>query len=820
MRPDNAVVETIDQIITDGVRKGILHLYTDETTVNGNIITLKGKKVVNFGSCSYLGLEFDPRLKEAAKYAIDNYGTQFSESRAYVSINLYKELEELFYQIFGAPCVITPTTTLGHIANIPVLMSSRDAIITDQQVHNSVNTAVKLLASSGTHIEVLRHNRMDLLEERIRSLREKHKKIWYLADGIYSMFGDIAPVDEIYRLLDDYTEFYFYVDDAHGMSIHGKNGRGSVLDKRKFHSKMVMATSLAKAFATGGAVMVYPNKEMARKVRTCGGPLITSGPLQPSQLGAAVAAAKIHLTPEIVDMQNELQERIKFANLVLKKYKLPVIAENNSAVFFIGVHLPKVGYNLVRRMLDAGYYVNLGIFPAVPMKNTGIRFTITRLHTFSQIEQMIRTMAEELPKALAEENVTYEDIYKAFKIPLPEQQSIDKGVASVINQALSLKLCHYKSIREIEKKEWDELFANKGTFDWNGLQLLENSFRHNELPENNWKFDYVIIKNLVTNQPVVAGFLTTAIWKDDMLSPGAVSENVEIKRLGDPYYFTSNVISTGSLLTEGEHLFIDRTSPFWKDAMQLFFDQVNLLQEKNNTNSIVLRDFQHVDEEFESFLIDNGFFKISMPDNSIVNDLSWNDEEEFYRSLSKRSRQHFREDIKKYKNKYEVSIERDPVEEKIDHWYSLYENVKNNSLELNTFTLPKKLFSNIANDPSWETLSLKLTSCNNSLSEKNPVEKKTVCVVFSYIAGDNYIPMIIGLDYSYNKEYKVYRQALYQLVMRAKMLGKKKIHLGFSATVEKKKLGAVTFPTYAFMQIRDSYNAEALATMSLMGKAK
>jgi 7-keto-8-aminopelargonate synthetase-like enzyme len=808
MRSDNTVIETIDQIISDGVRKGILHLYTDQTSLNGNEIILKGKKVVNFGSCSYLGLEFDPRLKEAAKAAIDNYGTQFSESRAYVSINLYKELEELFYRIFEASCVVTPTTTLGHIANIPVLMSSADALITDQRVHNSVNTAVKLLTATGAQIEILRHNRMDLLEDRIRSLQNKHKKIWYLADGIYSMFGDVAPIDEIYRLLDDYPQFYFYVDDAHGMSIHGKNGRGSVLHKRRFHPKMVVATSLAKAFATGGAVMVYPNNELARKVRTCGGPLITSGPLQPSQLGAAIAAAKIHLTDEIYSMQEELNERIKFTNLMLRKYKLPVIAENDSAVFFIGVHLPKVGYNMVRRMLDAGYYVNLGIFPAVPMKNTGIRFTITRLHTFSQIEQMIRTMAEELPKALKEEGISYEDIYKAFKMPLPEEDSIDIEVASVISQALSFKVYHYKTIHDIDKKEWNKLFANKGTFDYGGLELLENSFQQNELPENNWEFDYLIIKDIITGKPVVAGFLTTALWKDDMLSPAVVSESVEIKRAMDPYYLTSKVISTGSLLTEGEHLFIDRSSPSWKDAMQLFFDQVNLLQENYNTNSIMLRDFQHVDEEFESFLIDNGFFKISMPDNNVVNHLSWNNAEEFYRNLSKNSKMHFRKNIKRYIEKYEVSIEKDPAEEEIDHWYSLYENVKNNSLELNTFTLPKKIFANITNDPCWEILSLKLTS-----HDGGPM--KTVCVVFSHVAGDNYIPMIIGMDYSYNKEYKVYRQALYQLVMRAKMLGKKKVHLGFSAVVEKKKVGAVNFPTYAFMQIRDSYNAEALATMNL-----
>src|SRR5258708_5793843 len=102
MRTMNSIIDTIDQIITDGVRKGILHLYTDGNRISDNHIILKGKKVVNFGSCSYLGLEFDKRLREASKTAIDNYGTQFSESRAYVSVKLYQELEELLNRLFEA----------------------------------------------------------------------------------------------------------------------------------------------------------------------------------------------------------------------------------------------------------------------------------------------------------------------------------------------------------------------------------------------------------------------------------------------------------------------------------------------------------------------------------------------------------------------------------------------------------------------------------------------------------------------------------------------------------------------------------------------
>ena len=806
MKPNTVINDTIDQIISDGVRRGILHLYTDDEKLYDNQLTLKGIKVTNFGSCSYLGLEFDPRLKEASKAAIDRYGTQFSESRAYVSVKLYEELEELLNKVFDAPCVITPTTTLGHIANIPVLITSADAIITDQQVHNSVTTAVKLLSGAGTYVEVLRHNRMDLLEDRIKVLRSKHQKIWYLADGIYSMFGDTAHVDQIYQLLDLYPQLYLYIDDAHGMSIQGKNGRGSVLNNRRFHPKMVLGTSLNKAFASGGGVMVYPNKELARRVRTCGGPLITSGPLQPAQLGSAVAAAKIHLSKEIYGMQEDLHERIKFTNLMLQKYHLPVVAENNAAVFFVGVHLPKVGYNMVRRMLEAGYYVNLGIFPAVPMKNTGIRFTITRLHSFSQIEAMVRTMAEELPKALKEEGVTYEDIYKAFKMQVPEEKVLDKKVASVISQAFSLKASHFKSIYDIDKNEWNALFSNKGSFDWNGLALLENNFQNNTLTENNWEFDYVLIKDIVTGKPVVASFFTTALWKDDMLSPAMISEKVEIQRAYDPYYLTSRVISTGSLLTEGEHLYIDKSSAYWKDAMQLLFDRLNMLQEKYNTNSIVLRDFHNIDDEFESFLIDNGFFKTSMPDNNVVEDMCWNTPEEFYELLSKKERMHFRKDVKRYQDKFKVTVVDHPTNEEIDLWYSLYLNVKNNSLELNTFDLPEKLFSDIAQNDCWETLVLKII-CSDGL-------EKTAGVIFSHKSGENYIPMIIGLDYSYNKEYRVYRQALYQLVMRAGILGKKKVLLGFSAPVEKKKVGAVLHPTYAFMQIKDNYNVETLAIMN------
>lgn len=813
MSKNQAAIETIQQIVSYGKQKKIVHLFTDQNKkIDSNSISLEGKEVVNFGSCSYLGLEFDSRLKEASKKAIDDYGTQFSESRAYVSVSLYKELEDLFEKIFELPVVITQTTTLAHIAAIPVLVESNDCIIMDHQVHNSVQTAVNLVKSKGVTVELLRHNRMDLLEERIIALRSKHKKIWYMADGIYSMFGDVSPVKEIYALMDKYPELNYYVDDAHGMSIYGKNGRGYVLSKMPIHKRAIVATSLVKAFPTGGAVLVFPTKEQAHLVRSCGSTLITSGPMQPAQLGAAIAAAKIHLTEEIYELQTDLQDNIRFANLMLKKYKLPVVSPSDAAVFFVGVNLPKLGINMVHRLKNKGFYVNLGIFPAVPIKNTGIRFTITRLHTFKQIKDMISTLASELPIAMLEENIQLKDIYKAFKMKMPDEISLDKKVETVINQSLSLKLHHYSSITQIDKIGWNELFEEKGIFDWDGLQTLEKSFSNNELPEDNWDFNYVIIKDY-NNKPVVATFLTTALWKDDMLSPADISENIELQRITNPYYLTSKVISTGSLLTEGEHIFIDKSSTFWKDAMLLLFDKMYSLEEENNCSNIVLRDFSIQDPELDTFLVDNGFFKVALPENNIITNLDWENRSDYYMRLTTRSKRHFRQDVERHEEKFEIKIETDYSDENMEYWYSLYLNVKNNNLALNVFKLQPKVFKEMLLNQNWEVLSLNV----KNKFDFNGI-RKPVAIAFCYKTSTMYEPVIIGMDYCYNESYKTYKQLLFQLIQRAKTINCKKINLGFSASIEKKKLGATSISTFGYMQAKDNYNFQVLANMTSANK--
>lgn len=410
------ILDIVDDIFTAAHDLGISQVETEDEELDGRHIRIHGKDMINFGSCSYLGLELDPRLKAGAIEATKRYGTQFSSSRAYVSVGLYTELEGLFTKIFGQPVILCPSVTLAHLSNIPVLIGDQDVVILDAQVHECVQTAVQLLKPRNVTIEMIRHNKMDALEEKIKAHKDKHKKIWYMADGVYSMFGDFAPLSELVKLMDKYEQFHLYVDDAHGMSWSGKNGSGYVMSQIDFHPKMYLVTSANKAFGAAGGLLVFPDKASMKRVRNCGKTLIFSGPIQPPMLGAGIASAKIHLSNEIYTLQKRLQESIRFFNSTAKMYDLPLINESTAPINFIGVGKPAVGYSMVKRLMNLGYFVNISAYPSVSYNHTGLRVPVNLHHTKEDIDTVLKTIAEQLPLALSESNSSIKDVQKSFRL--------------------------------------------------------------------------------------------------------------------------------------------------------------------------------------------------------------------------------------------------------------------------------------------------------------------------------------------------------------------------------------------------------------------
>src|SRR5579875_1458161 len=195
MRTAEDRLAVLDEMLTAAVDQRLLQRTADDGELDGRTLSFEGRPMLNFGSCSYLGLELDPRMKQGVIDAVTRYGTQFSSSRTYVQAPPYLALETLLSEMFGGHALMVPSTSLGHVAALPVIVGSGDVVVLDQMVHHSVQMAVNHLRAQGTEIEMIRHSSIEHLE-RVLSRAQPRQRVWYLADGVYSMFADLAPFAE------------------------------------------------------------------------------------------------------------------------------------------------------------------------------------------------------------------------------------------------------------------------------------------------------------------------------------------------------------------------------------------------------------------------------------------------------------------------------------------------------------------------------------------------------------------------------------------------------------------------------------------------
>ncbi|MDH3261894.1 MAG: aminotransferase class I/II-fold pyridoxal phosphate-dependent enzyme [Acidimicrobiia bacterium] len=393
-----------------GVDAGVIRIRVEDEVLSGDTVTVDGQCLVNFGSCAYLGLNVDPRLKQGAIAAIERFGPVFSSSAAYTSVDIYSALEARLARMFGTGHIVLPTTTtLGHLAALPVLVSPDDVVLVDTQSHASVHLATDVLRGRGISVTELPHNDMAALERALEEAsNDRQCGIWYLADSIYSMYGDVAPVREIAALLDLYSSLHVYLDDAHGFGWRGLHGRGYVLDKIPLHERMVIVVSLAKSFGTGGAALLFADGDTAQRVWLAGGTLTFSGPIHPAELGAAVAAADIHLSDEHVERQARLISQIELVSGLLAGHRLPAMAFDPTPIWFIRTGRLDHAIELTRRLMKDGFYVNPAAFPAVPRGYGGIRFTHTLYQTDDQILALIDSMARHLPEIIDEPEIIFD----------------------------------------------------------------------------------------------------------------------------------------------------------------------------------------------------------------------------------------------------------------------------------------------------------------------------------------------------------------------------------------------------------------------------
>jgi 7-keto-8-aminopelargonate synthetase-like enzyme len=391
-------IDSAYRYVSEAAEAGVI--FNTGYGANGRYVTVDGERFTNFGSCSYMALESMPQLRECAHRAIDEYGTQFHFSRAYLQCELYAELEAHLERIAGCPILVAASTSLAHMSALPALITDDDHIIIDQFAHASLHTAVHLVPE--VPMEIIRHNRMDLLDARLTELRGKARTVWYIADGLYSMLGDFAPFEDLRKLLDLHDHLRLYIDDAHSTSWIGARGRGAALDHFAGDERVVVTLSLNKAFSAAGGLLALPTKNLVTRVRRCGGPMLFSGPIQPPMLGAAVGSARLHVSDEFPALQAELSSRLELCVEAMAGTNLPLAPSRPSPIFQAPCDSPRVAFRVAELLKARGFYCCVCVFPAVPMNRPGLRFTVTRHNEPTDIARFVTALDECRNIALSE----------------------------------------------------------------------------------------------------------------------------------------------------------------------------------------------------------------------------------------------------------------------------------------------------------------------------------------------------------------------------------------------------------------------------------
>ena len=386
--------------IKDLKEKGCVFQYYEDANYSGRTITINNRELIHFANCSYLGLEKHPFLIEASVQAVREYGTQNSMSRAMLSSPLYKELEDLLRNIFPGYQAVFPTTTLAHCSALPLLIQEKDAIILDAYVHNSVRMASQLCKANGTFVLLSKHNDMEHVKYLIYRLKkEGYRNISYCADGIYSIHGNLCNVEGVKKLLDENENFYAYIDDAHGIGWHGKNGSGYVIGDHGLHEKIIVVASFAKSMAASGGVVIAKDPKLIDYIKLTGQTMIFSGPIQPAVLGSLIASVKLHLTKELTGLQNELNEIIQHFRNKAKALSLPIITKDLTPIQLLRIGNMKSTYEVQKHLISKGFLSTTAGYPAISEGDEGIRISLTRHLTKSDIDNFLNCLKDVMVSA-------------------------------------------------------------------------------------------------------------------------------------------------------------------------------------------------------------------------------------------------------------------------------------------------------------------------------------------------------------------------------------------------------------------------------------
>jgi glycine C-acetyltransferase len=353
----------------------------------GAWLVVDGKKVLNFCSNNYLGLANHPRIVEAAQKAAGEMGVGPAAVRSIAgTMTLHLELERRLAAFKGVEAAITfQSGFTANLATIPALVGKEDVIFSDRLNHASIIDGCRL---SGAKIIPYEHCDTASLESVIKENLSHYRRAIIITDGVFSMDGDVAPLDKIYEVARIY-DILLMVDDAHGEGVLGKGGRG-IVDHFGLHGKVdVEVGTLSKAFGVVGGV-VAGNAAIIEWLRQRGRPFLFSSAVTVPDAAACLAAlVLLEGSTELVD---RLWENAKYFKAEMKELGFNT-GLSTTPITPIMLGEAPLAQQFSRELFEEGVFAMALGFPTVPQGKARIRVMISAAHAQADLDKGLEVFA-------------------------------------------------------------------------------------------------------------------------------------------------------------------------------------------------------------------------------------------------------------------------------------------------------------------------------------------------------------------------------------------------------------------------------------------
>ncbi|MCB8938208.1 MAG: glycine C-acetyltransferase [Ardenticatenaceae bacterium] len=354
---------------------------TIESPMDGHV-TIDGRSLLNFCANNYLGLANHPRLRTAVKEAVDQYGVGPGAVRTIAgTMSLHIQLEEKLAAFKRAEaCITLQSGFTANLATIPALVGKGDVIFSDELNHASIIDGSRL---SRANIVRYAHNDVDDLRRKIAETTEYGRRL-IVTDGVFSMDGDIAPLDKICEVAEEH-DILLMVDDAHGEGVLGEGGRG-IVDHFGLHGRVdVEVGTLSKAFGVMGG-LVAGKQPIIDWLRQRGRPFLFSSALTVPDTAACLAAV------ELLQESTELVDRL-WSNAALFKKEMQNMGFNTGVTQtpIVPVMLGEatLAQKFSQRLFEEGVFAMAIGYPTVPQGKARIRVMNSAAHSHDDLEQAL-----------------------------------------------------------------------------------------------------------------------------------------------------------------------------------------------------------------------------------------------------------------------------------------------------------------------------------------------------------------------------------------------------------------------------------------------